>query len=395
MKEEFITKLDKDERILFHGFSDVSKTSKQYFRFLLALLVLLLFFILNIIVIKIFGATIEIVISFIILCILTISLLYGLIYNIFLKHVNKNNEYFVTNKKIALYNSKNGFKMGNISNIEHIGIVREKKNYGDLIFNFYANNLIEQIKNMHGNVLGIGITDSKVLKSIDENNNIVNRFARKTKRLSEYIIDQLRDLQPVSAISKNTTVDPGYISRMFPYLAVTNTHLPRVLCIDEFKGNAGKYKYQVALIDGETHEVIDILECRYKHFLCDYFKKFPKSQLDNVKYFVNAHLRIDGNSKKIMIGKDCMFSYGINIWTGDGHPIYDLTTGERINEDQDVIIGNHVWMGRNVSVHKGGVIPDGCVIGANSFVTKKFEEPNCIIAGTPAKIIKKNIRWEF
>ena len=147
IEEEFITKLDKDERILFHGFSDVSKTSKQYFRFLLALLVLLLFFILNIIVIKIFGATIEIVISFIILCILTISLLYGLIYNIFLKHVNKNNEYFVTNKKIALYNSKNGFKMGNISNIEHIGIVREKKNYGDLIFNFYANNLIEQMKN--------------------------------------------------------------------------------------------------------------------------------------------------------------------------------------------------------------------------------------------------------
>lgn len=76
--------------------------------------------------------------------------------------------------------------------------------------------------------------------------------------------------------------------------------------------------------------------------------------IDNVKYFVNAHLRIDGNSKKIMIGKDCMFSYGINIWTGDGHPIYDLTTEERINEDQDVIIGNHVWMGRNVSVHKGG-----------------------------------------
>ncbi|MBR3003291.1 MAG: hypothetical protein IKF38_07070 [Clostridia bacterium] len=28
-------------------------------------------------------------------------------------------------------------------------------------------------------------------------------------------------------------VDPGYISRMLPYLAVTNTHLPRVLCIDE------------------------------------------------------------------------------------------------------------------------------------------------------------------
>ena len=123
-------------------------------------------------------------------------------------------------------------------------------------------------------------------KSFYENNNIVNKYARKSKRLAEFIVDQLRDLQPVSTIAKKTSVDPGYISKMFPYLAVTNSHLPRVLCIDEFKGNAGHFKYQVALIDGETHEVVDILECRYKHFLCDYFKKFPKSERDKVEYFV-------------------------------------------------------------------------------------------------------------
>ena len=123
-------------------------------------------------------------------------------------------------------------------------------------------------------------------KSFYEDNNIVNKYARKTTRLAEYIVDQLRNLDSISNISKKTNVDPGYISRMLPYLAVTNTHLPRVLCIDEFKGNAGNYKYQVALIDGETHDVVDILECRYKHSLCEYFKKFPKEQLDNVKYFV-------------------------------------------------------------------------------------------------------------
>ena len=123
-------------------------------------------------------------------------------------------------------------------------------------------------------------------KSFYEDNSIVNKYARKTTRLAEYIVDQLRNLDSISNISKKTNVDPGYISRMLPYLAVTNTHLPRVLCIDEFKGNAGDYKYQVALIDGETHDVVDILECRYKHSLCEYFKKFPKEQLDNVKYFV-------------------------------------------------------------------------------------------------------------
>lgn len=73
---------------------------------------------------------------------------------------------------------------------------------------------------------------------------------------------------------------------MLPYLSITNSTLPRVLCIDKFKVNSGQYKYQVALLDGKTHKIVDILECRHKYFLCDYFKKFSKEQLDNVKYLV-------------------------------------------------------------------------------------------------------------
>ena len=107
-------------------------------------------------------------------------------------------------------------------------------------------------------------------KSFYEDNNIVNKYARKSTRLAGYIVNELRNLDSISNISKKTNVDPGYISRMLPYLAVTNTHLPKVLCIDEFKGNSGNYKYQVALIDGETHDVVDILECRHKHALCEY-----------------------------------------------------------------------------------------------------------------------------
>ena len=117
-------------------------------------------------------------------------------------------------------------------------------------------------------------------------NTFVGKYKRKSKRLIGYIIDQLRNNISASYISKNINIDNGFISKLLPYLAITNTHLPRVLCIDEFKGNSGNYKYQVALLDGETHEIIDIIECRHKHFLCDYFKKFPKEQLDNVKYLV-------------------------------------------------------------------------------------------------------------
>ena len=123
-------------------------------------------------------------------------------------------------------------------------------------------------------------------KKFFEHNPLLSKYARRTTRLSGFVIDKLRSLVSQSDVSKQTNVSPSVISKMLPYLAVTNSTLPRVLCIDEFKGNTGHYKYQVALINGETHEVVDILECRQKHFLCDYFKKFSQDQLDNVKYFI-------------------------------------------------------------------------------------------------------------
>ena len=147
MKNGFVNKLEKNEEILWYGVSDNSKSNKQYGRFLLFFVILLLFWIL--IIIGINGKQISIFnifIFLIILSILTIFLIYGLVYNIFLKHEKKNNEYFTTNKRIAIYNYKSGFRIENIFNIEHIGIVREKNNYGDILFHFCSNNLIDQIK---------------------------------------------------------------------------------------------------------------------------------------------------------------------------------------------------------------------------------------------------------
>ena len=123
-------------------------------------------------------------------------------------------------------------------------------------------------------------------KSFYPKNDFIAKYKRKSKRLVYYIVDQLKNNIAASTIAKNLNIDTGFISKMLPYLSVTNSTLPRVLCIDEFKENSGKYKYQVALLDGETHKIIYILECRHKHFLCDYFKKFPTEQLDNVKYLV-------------------------------------------------------------------------------------------------------------
>lgn len=123
-------------------------------------------------------------------------------------------------------------------------------------------------------------------KNFYEDNPIVSKYHRKTNRLTGFIVNELRNLVSCTDVAKKANVSTNSVCRLLDPFAVTNTKLPKVLCIDEFKGNAGYYKYQVALIDGETHEVVDILECRRKHELCEYFKKFSKEQLDNVKYFV-------------------------------------------------------------------------------------------------------------
>ena len=54
----------------------------------------------------------------------------------------------------------------------------------------------------------------------------------------------------------------------------------------------------------------------------------------------------------------------------------------------DITIGNDVWIGYNVKLFKGVTIGNGAVIGACSLVNKSIE-PYTIVAGTPARPIRK------
>jgi len=104
-------------------------------------------------------------------------------------------------------------------------------------------------------------------------------------------------------------------------------------------------------------------------------------------------LNVRGN-RQIIIGEDCMFSDKISLTTTDFHPIKSLLSNERLNKDADINIGNHVWIDLDVLILKGVSIPDHCIIAAKSVVTKNVDESNCIIAGNPAKIVKRNIDWD-
>ena len=54
------------------------------------------------------------------------------------------------------------------------------------------------------------------------------------------------------------------------------------------------------------------------------------------------------------------------------------------------IIGDNVFIGPGVKIIGDIRIVDNCIIAANSVVTKSIEEPNSVVAGIPAKVIKKH-----
>jgi hypothetical protein len=101
---------------------------------------------------------------------------------------------------------------------------------------------------------------------------------------------------------------------------------------------------------------------------------------------------IEGPNRSVQIGDDYMFSWGVWIGTADSHAIIDLSSDALVNSSKSVVIEGHVWLGQDSLVMPGAHIGAGVIVGAKSIVTKKI--PNaCVIAGIPAKILRRGASW--
>lgn len=98
--------------------------------------------------------------------------------------------------------------------------------------------------------------------------------------------------------------------------------------------------------------------------------------------------------RSIVIGPRCMISYSVEIRNTDSHSIFDAASGARINDAQDVRVGEHVWIGAHSLICKGVDIPSDVVVGQGSIVTKSIDQSNCIVAGNPARVVRTGIAWD-
>ncbi len=107
----------------------------------------------------------------------------------------------------------------------------------------------------------------------------------------------------------------------------------------------------------------------------------------------------------VTIGRYCLLS--LNILISSGYHSYnvvpewlirdqdilvtnDFNTNKRSLEETKVVIEDDCWLGINVVIMKGVTIHKGCIIGANSVVTKDLP-PYSVAAGAPARVIKKRL----
>ena len=88
---------------------------------------------------------------------------------------------------------------------------------------------------------------------------------------------------------------------------------------------------------------------------------------------------------KTIIGRNVYIAPNVGIITSN----HDVNDPSRHLPGKDVIIGDGVWIGMNAVILPGVVLGPGTVVGAGAIVTKSFEEGNCVIAGNPARLLRK------
>ena len=95
--------------------------------------------------------------------------------------------------------------------------------------------------------------------------------------------------------------------------------------------------------------------------------------------------------KEIIIEENTRVSWDVQLFDSNFH--YTETGGRIKPKNASIYIGHHVWIGNRVTISKGVLIPNSCVISANSFVNKDFSFCNerSLIGGVPAKYICSNI----
>ena len=137
-------------------------------------------------------------------------------------------------------------------------------------------------------------------KRFYEGNYLLPKRHRITNRLAALGIDQLRKKQSRKEIATSLGVSESSVCRWMNLLEFGKPPLlPKILSIDEFRGNTEHEKFQCILTDPAHKKIIDILPTRKHEQIYNYLREFPSRK--QVQYFV-----MDMNRDYLSIAKSLL-----------------------------------------------------------------------------------------
>lgn len=116
-------------------------------------------------------------------------------------------------------------------------------------------------------------------KRFSEMNTLVERYQRFSVELNQAIKIRSIKGKTFKETAEVYGTSPSSVVRRFDKLAEETVNeeakeLPKVIAIDEYKGDTREGKYQLIIANGLTKEPIDILPNRYKNTLKHYLRKY-------------------------------------------------------------------------------------------------------------------------
>lgn len=119
---------------------------------------------------------------------------------------------------------------------------------------------------------------------------------------------------------------------------------------------------------------------------------------DNLVYFGalsssgTFHVPLRGDGRSIVVGDHCMFSHGTVFGQMDPVTLYSTVNGAPLIADSDITVGDHVWIGRDVTLRPGTVVESDTIIGQSARLDGVY--PGAVIlAGAPARVLKTDVTW--
>ena len=115
----------------------------------------------------------------------------------------------------------------------------------------------------------------------------VQPYQRRSQQMQLLILKECGERQTFTAIAARYRVSVPTVIRYFDRLQYAKpTRLPRLLSLDEFKGNAQGQKYQTIITNPVTRKILDILPNRNTQDIIAYFRSFSREQRNRVRWVI-------------------------------------------------------------------------------------------------------------